>query len=218
MKNKVVIFDLDDTLYKEIDFLKSAYREIAFWLEVRFGLNGIFERMLTDYLTGRNVFNILTRHPDIMVTKEELLVIYQNHYPVISLTEEIEQTLIFFKKSGVPLGLITDGRSVSQRNKIHVLHLMHFIEERDMVISEEFGSEKPDIRNYKYFESRYPDCKYIYVGDNVEKDFITPNRLGWTTVCLLDNGMNIHRQDFSLSQEYLPAFKIGSVAELMDFI
>lgn len=26
---KVVCFDLDDTLYKEIDYLKSAYREIA---------------------------------------------------------------------------------------------------------------------------------------------------------------------------------------------
>ena len=29
IKNKVIVFDLDDTLYKEIDFLKSAYLEIA---------------------------------------------------------------------------------------------------------------------------------------------------------------------------------------------
>jgi len=29
MCNKVVVFDLDDTLYKEIDFLKSAYSYIA---------------------------------------------------------------------------------------------------------------------------------------------------------------------------------------------
>ena len=28
IKNKVIVFDLDDTLYKEIDFLKSAYLEI----------------------------------------------------------------------------------------------------------------------------------------------------------------------------------------------
>ena len=26
---RVICFDLDDTLYKEIDYLKSAYREIA---------------------------------------------------------------------------------------------------------------------------------------------------------------------------------------------
>ena len=29
MCKKVVCLDLDDTLYKEIDFLKSAYRHIA---------------------------------------------------------------------------------------------------------------------------------------------------------------------------------------------
>jgi len=28
MRKRVVVFDLDDTLYKEIDFLKSAYMEI----------------------------------------------------------------------------------------------------------------------------------------------------------------------------------------------
>jgi len=32
MKNKIFVFDLDDTLYKEIDFLYSAYREIARWV------------------------------------------------------------------------------------------------------------------------------------------------------------------------------------------
>jgi len=29
IKDTVVVFDLDDTLYKEIDFLKSAYKEVA---------------------------------------------------------------------------------------------------------------------------------------------------------------------------------------------
>ena len=38
MKNKIFIFDLDDTLYKEIDFLYSANREIAGWIELKFSL------------------------------------------------------------------------------------------------------------------------------------------------------------------------------------
>ena len=42
MKNKIFIFDLDDTLYKEIDFLYSAYREIAGWIELKFSLKGIY--------------------------------------------------------------------------------------------------------------------------------------------------------------------------------
>ena len=33
------------------------------------------------------------------------------------------------------------------------------------------------------------------MGDNLKKDFLTPNRLGWQTVCLRDDGRNIHKQD-----------------------
>ena len=33
-KNKIVVFDLDDTLYKEEEFLKSAFLEIAHRLPV----------------------------------------------------------------------------------------------------------------------------------------------------------------------------------------
>ena len=44
--------------------------------------------------------------------------------------------------------------------------------------------------------NRYPECQNLtYVGDNLKKDFIAPNMLGWLTVCLKDDGRNIHRQE-----------------------
>lgn len=52
-------------------------------------------------------------------------------------------------------------------------------------------------------------------GDNLRKDFITPNKLGWKTICLLDDGRNIHRQDFSCPEEYLPNVKIHTLKELL---
>ena len=30
--------------------------------------------------------------------------------------------------------------------------------------------------------------------DNPDKDFIAPNNLGWTSICLIDKGLNIHKQ------------------------
>lgn len=57
-------------------------------------------------------------------------------------------------------------------------------------------------------------CEYFYIADNVKKDFITPNKLGWTTVCLLDSGKNIHPQNFNISEEYLPKFRINKIIEL----
>ena len=37
--NTHVVFDLDDTLYKEIDFVKSAYIYISNYINVRFNLD-----------------------------------------------------------------------------------------------------------------------------------------------------------------------------------
>ena len=99
------------------------------------------------------------------------------------------------KNQGVRIGLITDGCSVQQRNKIEALGLRRWIEEEDIIISEEFGSGKPALANFEYFMKRYPECHdFTYVGDNLKKDFIAPNALGWQTVCLKDDGRNIHRQ------------------------
>jgi putative hydrolase of the HAD superfamily len=93
------------------------------------------------------------------------------------------------------MGILTDGRSLTQRNKIAALGLEAWI--NDIVISEEFGSAKPDERNYRHFEQRFPTAQYVYVGNDVAKDFIAPNRLGWLTVCVRDNGGHIHPQDTS---------------------
>ncbi len=56
---------------------------------------------------------------------------------------------------------------------------------------------------------------YFYIADNPRKDFITPNRLGWTTICLLDRGQNVHSQNFDISSKYLPHFLINSFDEII---
>ena len=88
----------------------------------------------------------------------------------------------------------------------------------DILISEETGYSKPSEEPYRFFMEKYPECEYIYVGDNPAKDFLAPNKLGWMTVCLLDNGQNIHPQDFSLASEYLPQHRIKDITELLDIL
>jgi len=63
--------------------------------------------------------------------------------------------------------------------------------------------------NNKYNEN------YIYIADNPNKDFITPNKLGWTTICLLDRGQNIHKQNFNLNKDFLPQSSINSFDEII---
>lgn len=201
----VVVFDLDDTLYKEIDYLRSAYQEIA----NRIGMN-VAEEMYSWYKDGKNAFQCLIDKYQISLSLSDLLDIYRFHEPKIKLLPDAEKFLAYLKFSNVRVGIISDGRGKTQRNKLKALGI-DWIE--DVVISEEFGSEKPSEANYRYFMDKYPNMKYHYFADNLKKDFVTPNRLGWQTVCLKNDGRNIHKQDFSLPQEFLPMRVISEFHE-----
>ncbi len=193
----VICFDLDDTLYKEIDFLKSAYREIA--IHAAQGDRRLADRayteMLQAYKDGGNAFLRLNEWLGVTTPVADYLAMYRAHRPDIHLEEDVVATLDALKTAGHTLALITDGRSVQQRNKMAALGLNRWIDDGDIVISEEIGSEKPAEANYRRVMEHHPEAeRFVYVGDNPAKDFIAPNRLGWTTVCLLDNGENIHPQ------------------------
>ncbi len=195
----VICFDLDDTLYKEIDFLKSAYREIA--LRAAQGDRRLADRayteMLQAYKDGCNAFLRLNEWLGLTIPVVDYLAMYRTHRPDIYLEEDVVATLDALKTAGHTIALITDGRSVQQRNKMAALGLNRWIDDGDIVISEEIGSEKPAEANYRWVMERHPEAeRFVYVGDNPAKDFIAPNRLGWTSVCLIDNGENIHPQRF----------------------
>ncbi len=209
--NTVFVFDLDDTLFKELDYLKSAYKEIAALISAS-GTDEVYKEMLNYYQEGKNAFaEILNTHQSTFTTKE-LLNVYRNHQPKISFANGVHKTLDSLKDHKINMGIITDGRSIQQRSKIKALGIEKYT--TDIVISEEFGTEKPNKHNYIFFEEKYPNSEYIYFGDNVRKDFISPNKLGWKTICLLDDGNNIHKQTFDWDDVHLPQYSIKSFNDL----
>lgn len=214
-----IVFDLDDTLYKEIDFVMSGFRYIAG--EIKSDCcseDAIFNVLKQSYLNGENAFDELETQLGTTVSKERLLSLYRNHFPSIKLPESSRRTLGILIKKGCAIGLLTDGRSLTQRNKIGALGLWEFISERNVIISEEIGSEKPSRKSYQYFMELHPACKnFIYVGDNPSKDFLAPNQLGWLTVGVKDDGNNIHKQKCS-GAAYTPRIWIENIREITDII
>ena len=75
MRKKVVCFDLDDTLYKEIDFLESAYGEIA----TSVGKAELVSLMMKWYYDSENVFHNLNQYLRLNKPITEYLSIYRNH-------------------------------------------------------------------------------------------------------------------------------------------
>jgi putative hydrolase of the HAD superfamily len=210
---KYFIFDLDDTLIYEIDFLKSAFYEISSYLD-DLNKGTLFLEMLHAFNKNENVFLLLNSKYN-EFTKDEFLQIYRGHFPNLSLNEGAKEFIDSCKLIGHKIGLITDGRSKTQRNKLRSVNIDNLFDK--IIISEEFGYEKPNLRNFQVFEDD-SITEYVYIGDNTNKDFISPNRLGWTTICLMDKGTNIHKQRFDLNKEYLPKYKINTLRELIHFI
>lgn len=193
-----VVFDLDDTLYKEVDYLKSAYLEIA----KQIGIPEAYDLLWETWKTHGDAFGELLSQYDISLTKSDLLEIYRYHKPRIELTDGVRCFLECICEAGMYVGIITDGRTKTQMNKMEALDILKYVDPKDIIISESFGSEKPSPKNYIHFMKSDQEC--IYIADNPQKDFLAPNLLGWKTVCLLDDGRNIHPQNFDLPNEYLP--------------
>lgn len=214
MINKYVfVFDLDDTLYKEIDFLKSAFKNIASIVDYDNSIQ-LYKNMLNDYYKRNNVFKKISQsYPEYSL--DYLLNLYRSHYPDITLDNDTSKTLQFLRKCGIT-GLITDGRSSTQRNKIKALGLEDYFDK--ILISEEIGYSKPDIRLFEQFH-KYNSETYYYIANDTNKDFFAPNQLGWNTVCLIDwQNFNIKKQEFDIESNFLPMFKINKLSELKEII
>lgn len=197
MNKKYIVFDLDDTLYYELDFLRSAYREIAEILSKEYA-DELHQKMLLMYENKKDVFEFLSLEYDF--PKESLLNIYREHFPNIVLRKGVKEILDLLKHKEIKMGLLTDGRSLTQGNKIKALDIENYFDK--IIISEEFGSEKPDEKNYKAFLEQGFD--YSYVADNPKKDFVTPNLLGWETIMIEDNeGKRIHQIPDNLESTWI---------------
>lgn len=221
MCNKVVVFDLDDTLYKEIDFLKSAYSYIARLTSNEKALEeDIYRLMWNTFQQGGNAFEtVVKRFGFKLFNVEWMLGVYRNHKPIISLDKDVKDTLVYLRDNGTTMGIISDGRIISQNNKISALGLQVYINEENIIINDIKERFKPDIRSFRLFEDKFgKDVEYLYVGNDTGKDFVGPNVLGWTTVCLIDDGRNIRKQDFKLDTIALPKVKIQSIGELLQLI
>lgn len=196
----MIVFDLDDTLYSELDFVKSGFKAVDSFLKDSFSFEA-FDILWNIFQKNGSgaVFNVLYDNYGeerfIGYKNEEFVSrcvdIYREHKPALQLPEDSKHALETLS-SKFKLGLLTDGYAVTQRNKVKALKIESFF---DLIVySADYDTAKPDETLYQFFMEKFPDeSSYCYVADNPKKDFITPNKLGWYTVRLnRQNGIYSH--------------------------
>lgn len=189
-----VVFDLDDTLYAEADFVRSGFRAVDHWLERHEGVRGFAAAAVRHFdagLRGRIFDAALAdlQMPSPAERVAQLVEVYRAHTPEISLSPDVEQ-LLGALASRHHLALLTDGYARVQRNKIAALGLARWI--GCLVVTDELGREcwKPHPAGFERIMTHFggEPAGFLYVGDNPRKDFLAPKRLGWRTVRLVQTG------------------------------
>jgi putative hydrolase of the HAD superfamily len=216
VERTVVVFDLDDTLYRESDFVRSGMQHVMGVVATLGMADGnemqkLFEccgdaSNFLDRLCNEFKFNEEQKH--------ELVWLYRNHLPNIHLDAQTQVTVSWFNRNARGIAVITDGRSITQRQKLQSLGLGNL----KCFVSQETGAMKPSPLAFLAVERQWPDASYVYVGDNLQKDFIAPNARGWITIGLKNNGNNIHTNPVATSDDetlaMAPWVWVDSLAEL----
>lgn len=190
-KYDVVVFDLDDTLYNEINYVESGYLCLAEHIENLYGIGT--KQLFLDCLRKRDsdtIGKIIRQFNLPTCIKSDLINVYRFHTPSIELNEGVDVLLRSLCDNNIPLFIITDGRSFTQRQKISALGITDYFE--NIYISEEVGEGKPNPLSFDLINRKYPQSKIVYIGDNPKKDFIAPNKLGWDTIGILNSANRIH--------------------------
>lgn len=221
---KAVVFDLDDTLISEKEYVLSGFKVVSKEIAKQYKLDNkeVLKKMNELFNeSSKNVFNRVLDFYNIQYSNNEILYlinIYRNHEPDINFFDDVIPTIKELKKNGIKIGMITDGYKETQLRKIEALKCRELFDE--IIITDELGREfwKPNEKSYLIMAERLGIKlnEMVYVGDNEEKDFIGANKLGIYTSCIKrKNG--IYNKSM-LEKEYIAKNNINVLNKIKEYI
>jgi putative hydrolase of the HAD superfamily len=190
MQNKfVVIFDLDDTLIDELEFVKSGLNAVTDYVYKHLQINKEdFLNRLFFYLEKSRDKIIDNALLDYSIFNKKLLKkcisIYRLHKPQIKLKPEAKTLIKELSKKKISLYIVTDGNKIVQYNKIKALQIEPFF--KQVFITYRFGKKHSKPSPYCFLKicklEKVDPTKAIYIADNVQKDFVGIKPLGFKTI------------------------------------
>ena len=211
----VLIFDLDDTLYDEVNFVKSGITAVSLMLSSDYNLEytQTYKRLMQIFKqNGRGkVFDFFLE--SVGLAKKDILKkcikVYRYHDPKIQLDTKIKKFLIDMHQKPY---LVTDGHKIVQNNKIKALGLRNYFKKTFTTYHYGRKYSKPSLYCFKKIINleniSWNDI--VYIGDNPYKDFINLNKVGAQTVRVMKGPyMNV-----AIDKEYDAKIRINSLNDL----
>ena len=180
------VFDIDDTLYLERDYVRSGFEAAGRWAAKWLAIPDFGERCWCKFCAGSrgSIFDEVLREsgrnaaPSLV---SALVECYRSHTPSILLAPDAAEVLEAISRT-VFVAVISDGPAASQSRKAEALGLDSFA--NPILFTEILGPEfrKPHPRAFEMVSQCLSASVCLYIADNPLKDFAAPQRLGWVTV------------------------------------
>lgn len=220
-----VVFDLDDTLYDEIEYCKSGFGAVSHFLA---GLSDvpaderIFDALWKQFTAGNRTktFNAALDELGVTYNDEfigELVEVYRSHTPRITLPADSRDVLCQLSEKYM-LALLTDGFLPAQQLKVRALDIEKYF--KCIIYTEELGRKfwKPSPLGFeKIMQSLNAKPENIvYAADNQMKDFIAPNKLGFLTIQLIRTA-RLHTES-NAEPDAAARYVIHKISQLPEFL
>lgn len=191
-KRFCLCIDLDDTLYNEIDYVISGYDLFEKWYYFQ------YKKKIKYKLDKKEILKNLKNHVQLFIKKNQIneinsykiIELIRNHKPNIIINnrnlKKLEKLKLIFKN----LILTTNGRSITQNNKIDSLGVRKYFNK--IIISEEIGAKKPQKKFYEISLNEFNNHNFIFIGDNFYKDLELPSIYGHKVILIQNKKNRLH--------------------------
>lgn len=198
LKNiKAVFFDFDDTLGDREQYAYDTfYTILKNCCDIDDPIE--FEAIMQDVMIWDEQGNIYKNHIKQMLLRKYHITLPYDDFTQYWTSVQWKSSVPF--QDTIPtletlskkykLGVITNGDSTGQRNKIRQAGLSEFFNEENMIVSGDYGYHKPDVRLFEKAMEKLqvkPE-ESVYIGDIFANDVLGAYRAHMTPIWIWTHG------------------------------
>lgn len=206
---KAILFDVDDTLYDQTVPFMEAYAEYfgekpevpaeVIYPVTRKYSDAVYSQAMAGEMTMEEMYIYRMQKAfeefGIRITDQEALdfqKIYADRQHHIHMSP-LMQDILAFCSGRADLGIITNGPSEHQWDKVKSLQAEKWIPHENIFVSADVGAEKPDRKIFDYAKRTMglKDAEIWFVGDAYALDVEGAVNAGWNAVWMNRRGRKI---------------------------
>jgi putative hydrolase of the HAD superfamily len=227
----LITFDIDDTLYSSTDFARLA-RENALKAMINAGLKIDFktaaqelDEIVSEFTSNdsQHLDRLLQRLPKDALAGMNTAVLVASG--IVAYRDTVHKSLLPYEdaldalkrlqSNGFRLGVVSQGLTVKQAEKIVRLRILPFLDQSAIFFSDQLATSKS---NPKFFQRAADKLgvaakECMHIGDRPDRDIDPANKAGWVTVLNRRSGRYHERPG-----ESPPAFVIHNFWDLIEII